>query len=157
MSTAVRARSTLATLVALSLSCGESAGPEDAPGTYALRRVARDPLPAILYDNEIYAVRVISDTIRLRADGTGTISGVREAVPLHEGLPHKGPMNEWIVIRYRAVGDELEIEYDCPVQSNCAPPPQLIARRSSGGLTARWGPGIFGRSPLLYTEVEAAP
>jgi hypothetical protein len=146
-----------AILSVLTLACQESLGPTDAPGTYVLRRVERDPLPTVLYDNEIYAVRVIADTIRLRPDGTGIISGVYEAVPLHEGLPAEGPVYSTTSIRYRAVRDQLEIEYVCPDLANCLPPPHLIARRLPSGLTVRWGPSLFGRSPLLYVSIGAAP
>jgi hypothetical protein len=147
----------LAILITLMLGCGESVGPDDAPGSYVLRRVDGDPLPAVLYDNEIYAVRVISDTIRLRADGTGTISGIRDALPLHEGLPAEGPVHASTNIRFKALVKRIEIEYECPPNANCLPPPHLIAHLRSDGLTARWGPGMLGRSPLFYSQVQAAP
>ena len=34
--------------------------------------------------NEFFVIRVLADTIRLRGDGTGKFSGVRESVPLQE-------------------------------------------------------------------------
>lgn len=143
----------VATLVAFTLACGDSVGPGDAPGTYVLRRIDGDPLPAILYDNEIYAVRVISDTIRLHANGTGLIAGVRDFLPLHEGLPPQPPVHQRTRIRYAASGDALEINFECPPDADCVPGPHLIAHIGLDGLTARWGPSMIGRSPLFYTQV----
>jgi len=72
---AVRLHPNLVIVAALTLACDESLGPGDAAGTYVLRQVEQDPLPTTLSANEFFAVRVISDTIRMRSDGTGTISG----------------------------------------------------------------------------------
>ena len=157
MFASVRLLPTVAILPALTLACNESLGPRNAAGTYVLRQVEQDPLPTTLSANEFFAVRVISDTIRMRSDGTGTISGVREAVPLQPGVPGDGPVYITSNIRFKAVGDQLEIEYECPDLALCVPPPHLIAQVLQDGLTARWGPSMSGRSPLVYEQVQAAP
>lgn len=74
------------------------------PAIYVLRQVEQDPLPTLLVNNDIYATYVLSDTIRLRANGTGTISGVEESVPLLEGLPTEGPVHITIDFRYTISG-----------------------------------------------------
>jgi hypothetical protein len=159
MFASVSFRTSLAILVALTIACGESAGPEVAPGvvpgTFVLRRVAGDPLPTVLYNNEIFATLVVSDTIRLRPDGTGTISGVREAVPLQPGLVGDGPVHILTNFHFRRVGGQVEITYDCPPGALCIKPPHLIARPQPGGLTVRWGHADSGRSPMIYEEVGA--
>ena len=161
MSAPVSFRTTLAILVALTIACGESTGPEVAPdvapGTFVLIRVAGDPLPTVLYTNGIFATRVISDTIRLRPDGTGTISGVRETVALQPGLTGEGPVHIRTDFHFTTVGGQLEIIYDCPFGALCIKPPHLIARPQQGGLTVRWGHANSGRSPMIYEEVGAAP
>jgi hypothetical protein len=150
-------RLVLAILVALTIACGDSAGPEAAIGTYVLRRVDGDLLPTVLYDNGIFATRVISDTIRLRPDGTGTISGVRETVPLQPGLPGDGPLHILTNFHFVTVAGRLEITYDCPPGALCIRPPHLIALPQPGGLTVRWGHAGSGRAPMIYQEVAAAP
>ena len=154
---AVRLHPNLVIVAALTLACDESLGPGDAAGTYVLRQVEQDPLPTTLSANEFFAVRVISDTIRMRSDGTGTISGVREAMPLQPGVPGDGAVYITSNIRFKAVGDQLEIEYECPDLALCVPPPHLIAQVLRDGLTARWGPSMSGRSPLVYEQGQTAP
>jgi len=68
-----------------------------------------------------------------------------------------GPVYITSNIRFKAVGDQLEIEYECPDLALCVPPPHLIAQVLQDGLTARWGPSMSGRSPLVYEQVQAAP
>ena len=109
------------------------------------------------YENGLFATRVISDTIRLRSDGTGTISGVRESMPLPPGVPGDGPVHIASNIRFKAVGDQVEIEYECPDLALCIPPPHLIASLRPDGLTAGWGPKMSGRSPLVYEQVGPTP
>jgi hypothetical protein len=150
-------KSSLAILTALTLACDGTLGPVDVTGTYVLRQVAGDPLPTVLFDYDAFVVLVISDTIRLAPDGTGTISGVREVIPLEEGLPGEGPVHRTSNVRFKVIGDQLEIEYVCPGPMPCVPPPQVIARRVPGGLNAEFGPRPIGRSPLIYTEIQAAP
>lgn len=146
----------LAILATLALACDGTLAPVDVTGTYVLQQVAGDPLPTILFDYGTFVVRVISDTIRLGPDGTGTISGVREVVPLEEGAPGEEPVHRTSNVRFKAIGDQVEIEYVCPGPMPCVSPPQVIARRVPGGLNAGFGPRPIGRSPLIYTEIQGS-
>lgn len=141
-------------LVALTLSCTGDLGPAVGSSTYVLREVAGDPLPTVLASNEFGSIIVYSDTIRLRHDGTGTISGVRAFEPLQAGIPIEEPTWGTADIRFQARWDRTEIAYVCPVNANCAPPPDLIAAQQGPHLHVIWGPSLRGRSPMIYAEVE---
>ena len=141
-------------LLALTLACGDSTDPGAAAGTYVLQRIDQDPVPAVVFADETYAHYIVSDTIRFLGANRGTISGVQEVVPLQAGLPAEGPVSIRINFRYATVGEELEFEFECPPNANCAPGPHLIARHTTGGLIARWGALSLGRSPLVYIQVN---
>lgn len=64
--------------VGLAVACGDPVAPGDIAGTYALQRVDGDPLPTVLFTTEYVRVRVLADTLRLNANGTGLQIGVRE-------------------------------------------------------------------------------
>jgi hypothetical protein len=135
----------------VALGCGRSTEPISVPPTtYVLRQVAGDPLPAVLLTTELVEVRVFSDSIRLNPDGTGTISGVRQATVLTPGTPAEAPAPITIPIHYRNQVDRIEIDFDCPPNANCVPPPHLIATVEADGLRAYWAPGMTGRQPLEY-------
>jgi hypothetical protein len=166
--------------VTLSLACEPSTMPiEQEPPTYVLQEVAGDPLPTLLVTNENFAFTVLSDTIRLYPDGTGTISGVTSAEPVQPLLLPVPPTWASAEIRYqvRRLGDQLEIEYPCPPDAmagsmtpshetmmmtsgstngtpSCAPPPHLLATRQGNLLVVAPAPGMLGRSPRIYTLAD---
>jgi hypothetical protein len=142
-----------AVLVGLTLSCGDSAGPGDAAGLYVLRQVEQDPLPTVLYQNEFFITRVLSDTIRLVGDGRGIIRGVREAVPVQPGGDGQELFPIVTNLRFRLAGSQIEIDFECPPWADCIPPPHLVGQLRPDGLTLRWGPSLSGRSPLIYAQV----
>jgi hypothetical protein len=154
MSVSVSLRVALAMLAALTLGCEGSHGPSNFLSTFVLREVQGDPLPTVLYANEYVEVHVISDTIRLRADGTGTISGVRASEPLQPSILPQPPTWSTAEIRFRRGIDRIEIDYVCPINANCPPPPHLIAVEGNGRLQVTWAPGMIGRSPMIYAAVE---
>jgi hypothetical protein len=123
-------------------------------GTYVLQRVAGDPLPTVIQSTDFVSVSVLSDTIRLRSDGTGVISGVREIIPLRPGGPADGPHSISTTFHSEATGGEIAITFDCPPAALCIRPPHLLVRAAEGGLIAHWGPSLNGRDPLVYALVE---
>lgn len=166
--------------VTLGLACGPSTMPvEDHTPTYVLREVAGDPLPTLLVTNEHFAFTVLSDTIRLYHDGTGTISGVTSAEPVQPLLLPVPPTWASAEIRYQVLGlgNQLEIEYPCPPDAmvgpmtpshermmmtsgstngtpSCAPPPHLLATRHGNLLVVAPAPGMLGRSPRIYSLAD---
>ena len=154
MTVSVSFRIALAMLAALALGCEGSHGPSHFLSTFVLREVQGDPLPTVLYTNEYVEVHVISDTIRLRADGTGTISGVQASEPLQPSIAPQPPTWSTADIRFRRGIDRIEIDYVCPINANCAPPPHLIAVERENRLRVTWAPGMIGRSPMIYEAVD---
>ena len=142
----------LAVLVAslLALGCSDSLAPEDVAGLYVLERIGSDPLPAVLSENDYGVVRVTSGAIRLRSDGSGTVSGVQESIPWHDVQSASGPIWSENPIRFRTVGDRIEIEFLCPAYASCIPAPHMVARRTTDGLRASW---FQSPTVMHYTRV----
>ena len=135
------------------LACDNSTEPPPVETTtYVLRQVDGDPLPTVLLATELVQVRVLSDTLRLRSDGSGSISGVRETIPLTPDAPAEGPQPIAIPLHYQTSGNQIEIAFDCPDLAICIPPPHLIAN-ADGGLVVHWAPSLKGREPLVYARV----
>lgn len=64
-------RFALALVLALATACGDTSGPDTGhTGTYTLRSVDGDPLPATLYEDGTDYVRVVGGSLTLDADGT---------------------------------------------------------------------------------------
>lgn len=135
------------------LGCSDSLGPEDVAGLYALERIGSEPLPAVLFETEYGIVRVESETILLRADGTGTISGVQESIPWQDGHSATGPVWTERVIRFRTVAGRIEIEFVCAPNESCLLGPHMVARRTTDGL---WATYYELRTPLHYARVVSA-
>jgi hypothetical protein len=144
----------VAMVAALVLGC-DSTGPGPITrGIYVLQRVAGNPLPAVLQTTDLFNIRVLSDTLLLRSDGTGVISGVREIAPREPGGPAEGPFSIVTPFHSETSRGEIAITFDCPPNALCIEGPHMLARTADGGLTARWGPGISGQAPLEYELVE---
>ena len=143
---------------AAAIACGDplALAPTEIAGIYALQRVESDHLPTVLYTNEFVRVRVLADTIRLRADGTGMQFGVHESEPLQEGLELENPVRGETDLRYEIVGANIEIAHVCPPNANCLPPPHFIARKPSEELLVHSAPGQLVRVPLFYTRVPGS-
>ena len=117
-----------------------------------LRQVDGDLLPTVLLTTELVEVRVLSDTLLLRSDGTGSISGVRQTLFLNPGSPAEAPQPITIPLHYQSKSSQIEISFDCPDLATCIPPPHLIAK-PDGGLLVYWAPSLRGREPLVYARV----
>ena len=133
------------------VGCDSPLSPTDLAGTYVLQRIAANPLPAELYRNEDVAVRVIADTIRLRADGTASTAGATELEWLRDGAASREQSSSESAAHFRIVDGRIEITWICPINANCAEGPHLIARRDGDGLRVEHVLGANG--PLFYTRI----
>ena len=155
MAPSVPLTASAALVVALLLGC-DSTGPRPTGGgLYVLQRVAGAPLPTVLQTTDQVDIRVLSDTLLLRSDGTGVISGVREIVPREPGGPAEGPRSIVTTFHSETGGGQIAITFDCPPNALCIQGPHMLARTADGGLTARWGPSMSGQDPLEYTLAES--
>ncbi len=137
------------------MACGDSLAPRALPGTYALQRVAGDPLPAVVASNFYGTIIVFSETIRLELGGTGTVTSVSEIVPHDVSLPREGPSMGESEIRWVITKGRMQIEHDCGPGESCVPGPHLVGVLAGHSLRLRWGPQLSGRVPLDYLEVPA--
>jgi hypothetical protein len=137
--------------ILLPLACGDALGPGDIAGTYALRRVAGDTLPAVLYTTGTVTVRVFADTLRFALDHRGAQITVRESDPVAGG-PSGGPVHWESLFTFRIVEGRIEVGYDCPPGADCVAPPHLVLRPIPNGLQADFALG--GRLPLIYERVD---
>jgi hypothetical protein len=59
-----------------------------------------------------------------------------------------------IPLHYRQANNRIEFEFDCPNMASCIPGAHLLADLLGNTLAATWGPGMSGRSPLVYEQVS---
>ena len=142
-------------LGAAALGCGDPLRPADVAGAYALVRVESEALPAVLYSNEYVRVRVLADTLRLNADGSGTRIGLRDVEPLQQGVAPAGETRVEGEFRFWTANGRVEVDFICPPNANCVAPPHLVARPVPGGLRVDFDLGA--RVPLFYARVAGAP
>jgi hypothetical protein len=136
--------------------CGDSLAPGALSGSYALQRVAGDPLPAVLATTPFGTILVLHETIRLELDGTGTRSTVSESIPHNIFLPREGPATFRSEIRWTITKGRIEIERKCGPLENCVPGAELVGVFSGHKLRLKWGPRLSGRAPLEYVEARAS-
>ena len=122
-----------------SLACESSLSPDAVAGTYVLRRVDGDSLPAVLYSTDNSRVRVLSDTLVFRADGAGTHSSLLEIEPLNSEGPNQPSAREQS-FGFRIVGSRIEVGYNCGPLGNCIAPPHLVLRWTENGLASAHAP-----------------
>lgn len=130
-----------------SLACESSLSPDAVAGTYVLRRVQGDPLPAVLYTTDHSRVRVLSDTLVFRADGEGTRATILEFEPLNSDGPNQSSAMA-TTFGFRIVGTSIEVGFYCPPNANCVAPPHLVLRPTPNGLIAV--AAFSARTPLTY-------
>jgi hypothetical protein len=154
--TSRRSRAALLATVLLA-GCGEPLGPEDVAGTYVLRSVAGELLPAVAVASDDATFRIVADTLRLRADGTGRRLTTTEIEPAVAPAGGNGPevVRGERALRFRVVSARVEIEYVCGINEMCVAPPHLSGRRGRGELRIDYALG--GRVPLVYGRIGERP
>ena len=136
----------------VAVGCAEPLSPGDVAGTYALQRVAGDPLPTMLYATENWRIHVFAETLRFTPDRRGTIVTIRELESVDR--PSLGPLRGENGLGFRIVDGRIEVAFDCPPSGNCTPPPDLIMRRTADGLRGDFAQEA--RTPLLYARVPSS-
>ncbi len=116
----------------LATACEGPTRPLEVSGTYVLRQIAGEPLPAIIARDSGSALLLLADTLRLEAGGRGLVARSTMLVSIH--APADGPFRAESPLVYRVSGSRIEITYVCPPNASCVAGPHLIARRTSLGL-----------------------
>jgi len=148
-SSTLLARATAGLVAFLTGGCGDSLATGDLVGSYVLRRVGPDALPTVLFSNDYVTSRVLADTLRLSANGSGTrassqvvqerATGVIDTVQSEAGF------------RFHVRDGGVEIAFDCPINGDCAAPPHFVGHAISGDLEIDYALGA--RVPLLYARI----
>jgi hypothetical protein len=141
-------------LILLGASCRDPLTPGHVAGSYVLRQVGGDALPAVLSENGFFRLVVLADTLRLRPDGTGTVTGLRDEQPLGAGITAAGPKLVTMALMYHVVHDRIEMSFVCPPYALCVRElPQYVATTTLGGVLVDSAPGF--RVPLVYQRILA--
>jgi len=152
---------TIGTLLAaavafFAIGCGDDAlAPFQVAGTYVLQSVNGVALPAPAgYPGPADGpITVIADTLRLTADGHGSIVRV-EDYPATDGTAERVVHeNEF---SFQTIGHILVITYDCPPNALalCVPGPHMTAEPSGSGLVVTRLLGEI-RPRLVYAQVQS--
>ncbi len=114
-STRLAPRALLVLLAAISLACDDPLRPADVAGTYVLRTVRGEPLPALLWQGDRAEMRIFADTVVLNADGTG-----REVSHLQFSDPSRTiRARSELPLSFEVHDDRLEGAYLCPPGATC--------------------------------------
>jgi hypothetical protein len=116
----------------LATACEGPTRPLEVSGTYVLRRIAGEPVPAIIARDSGSALLLLADTLRLEVGGRGLVA--RSTMLARTHAPADGPFRAESQLAYRVSGSRIEITYVCPPNASCIESPHLIARRTPLGL-----------------------
>jgi hypothetical protein len=90
-------------------ACDDPLRPEDVAGTYVLRTVRGDALPAFFWEGDQTQLRVLADTLRLHADGTGNEVWLLEYTGQHASESGRTES----ALQFGVVDGRLEGGYSC--------------------------------------------
>lgn len=147
----------LALAAPLIVGCGdEPLAPSEVADTYVLLSINGDPLPAPAgYQGPAdEGIIVIADTLRLAADGTGSLVRVLEMGFVQ--LDSEGQRSRIETpLHFETTSGGVAITFDCPPNALavCLAGPHLTARRTATGLVATQS---MGSQPveLVYSSVQ---
>ena len=121
--------------------------PQDVAGTYVLRSVRGDPVPAIFWESEQSQLHVLADTLRLHVDGTGTEVWLLQST----GLYASGPDRRERSLTFHIRNGRIEATYPCGPAENCAGVITLRGQLTGSELHAEVHP--HGAGPIVFERV----
>ena len=133
-------------VISLFGACSDPLRPADFAGTYVLRSIAGDPVPAVLFESPGEVLYVTAE--RLEIEGASGATIVRE---LESQRPTSPGRRYSLSNRYsvRVEGDHLVLLFVCPPNALCTAdlPSYRAYREANGGLRIE---GFTSRGPMLY-------
>ena len=136
-------------LLAAGMACDDPLSPEDVAGTYVLSSLRGESLPAVLWETETSEARLLADTLRLHADGSGT------DVWLYEYTTALGPLPRRLehLLEFEVNDGRLEGAYVCPPGTTC-----LLSLEVIRGVFTPEGLRLevsrHGEGPIDFVRVE---
>lgn len=143
----------LSLAVLLAVGCdSDPLAPSDVAGTYVLLSIGGNPLPAPAgYQGPADGpITVIADTLRLAADGSGSLVRVEETNP-----DEQSRYRLETALHYETTEGGIAITFDCPPEALmlCIAGPHMTARLGTSGLTATRLLGAR-QEALVYASVQ---
>ncbi|HEY9427598.1 MAG TPA: hypothetical protein VIR34_10630 [Gemmatimonadaceae bacterium] len=143
----------LSLVALLAMACSdEPLAPSAVAGTYVLLSIDGNPLPAPAgYQGPADgSITVIADTLRLAADGSGSLVRVEQTSP-----DEQSRYRTETALHYQTTEGGIAITFDCPPEALmlCIAGPHMAARLSSGGLDATRFLGTE-HEELVYAPVQ---
>jgi hypothetical protein len=150
----IRRSAPVAVLVVTGSGCSSSTGPSSVAGTYVLRSIAGDALPAVAVTG-VYIEGppiVLADTIRFRGDGAGTRAITSRGGGIGDGQPGR-VSHDVLPLRVHVRGGQLDLFYDCGPNANCIGigPAHLTATGFEIAATDD------ARGPQVYRRISRSP
>lgn len=153
--------STLTIGVLLPLGCrsagpeptaGPSLGPGSSASMYVLRKVAGDPLPAALVDNEHATVLSLADTIWLEPGGSGVEVAIERSTD--KGTASTVVYRDERRFSYQLDRNKIQVSFECNdvIIRSCSPPPHLFGVLGKGTLVLH--SALYYRTPLEYERIQ---
>jgi hypothetical protein len=118
-----------------------------APGDdYVLKSIAGVDLPAPWAEYEGISARMMSATLTLREDGTGTWRAVTES-------ELNGPTTEWeSEVTYSLDGSGIAIDFVCSDLADCIAGPHFLGEVTATGILI--STSTVMRAPLVFDAVQ---
>jgi hypothetical protein len=139
---------TAAVVIATLGACDDPLRPRDVAGTYVLRSVRGDPLPAVVRETNQSQLRVLADSLYLNRDGTG-----REVWVLESTGPYaSGPEHSERSLTFQTRGGRLEGTYPCGPLEICVGVIALRGDVTPSGL--RLDVNAHASGPLVFERVH---
>lgn len=136
----------LAGACALAVACSSPTGSETALGdVYTLATIAGVPLPAPYAPNAGVPDLMVSSTLALDDDGTGTWQSVIDGAG--------DPYDQTSEFTWTRAGARVSITLRCPPTAGCIAVPHLVGDLDGGTLTVSTSPVI--RTPLVFMASPA--
>ena len=131
---------------------GPSLGPGAGASMYVLRKVAGDPVPAVLLDNQYATIVSIADTIWLEPDGSGIEVATERSTD--KGTSNTVVRSDERPFSYQLDRGGIEVSFECNdvIIRSCAPPPHLRGVLSEAGLVLH--STLYDLGPLEYERVQ---
>jgi hypothetical protein len=141
----------LACIAILAVGCGSPTDSNPLAGTFVLRTIAGEALPALAWETEYTAIHIIADTLLIPPRGRAE---ERRTAEVHSSVPHHSQKVHTTSseIGIRLAAGRLELSYVCPPNANCVAGPHLIGRLTDVGLTFETASGM--RVPLVYERIR---
>lgn len=130
-------------------ACDDPLSPRDVAGTYVLRLVRGQMLPAVLSQSEGWQRRVLADTLRLNADGTGSEVWLLEYTGQYASESGRSERP----LLFEVHDGRLEGAYLCPASGFCLTDAQSL-RGSFTRAGLRLEVALFGEVPLEFVRVD---